>query len=94
MNPIGLVIRGMIRLYQLLLSPLLPASCRFTPSCSAYAMQAVAVHGPLKGSWLGARRICRCHPWGGHGYDPVPPASTEHTHADHDGFLRPSRLPE
>lgn len=94
MNPIGLVIRGMIRLYQLLLSPLLPASCRFTPSCSAYAMEAVAVHGPLKGSWLGAKRICRCHPWGGHGYDPVPPAKTSFTHADHDGFLRPSRLPE
>jgi putative membrane protein insertion efficiency factor len=89
MNPIGLVIRGLIRLYQLLLSPVLPASCRFTPSCSAYAMEAVKVHGPLAGSWLGAKRICRCHPWNDGGYDPVPPANT-----DRCGHLRPPRLPE
>ncbi len=89
MNPIGLVMRGLIRLYQLLLSPVLPASCRFTPSCSAYAMQAIEEHGPVGGSWLGVKRICRCHPWNDGGYDPVPPANT-----DHGGHLRPSRLPE
>ncbi|MBI3444627.1 MAG: membrane protein insertion efficiency factor YidD [Magnetospirillum sp.] len=77
MNPIGLVMRGLIRLYQLLLSPVLPASCRFTPSCSAYAMQAIESHGPVAGSWLGIRRICRCHPWNDGGYDPVPPAKPE-----------------
>lgn len=94
MNPIGLVIRGLIRLYQLLLSPVLPASCRFTPSCSAYAMEAVKIHGPLAGSWLGAKRICRCHPWNDGGYDPVPPASIDHANTDHGGRFRLSRLPE
>ncbi|KIL98042.1 Protein YidD [Paramagnetospirillum magnetotacticum MS-1] len=89
MNPIGLVMRGLIRLYQLLLSPVLPASCRFTPSCSAYAMQAIRDHGPVGGSWLGLKRICRCHPWNDGGYDPVPPAHTER-----GGTLCPSRLPE
>jgi putative membrane protein insertion efficiency factor len=89
MNPIGLVMRGLIRLYQLLLSPVLPASCRFTPSCSAYAMEAITEHGPVAGSWLGVKRICRCHPWNDGGYDPVPPANT-----DQCGHLRPSRLPE
>lgn len=62
-----------IRLYQLLISPLLPNSCRFTPTCSAYAIEALKVHGPIIGLWLTLRRIVRCNPWGGHGYDPVPP---------------------
>ena len=62
-----------IRLYQLLISPLLPNSCRFTPTCSAYAIEALRVHGPIIGPWLALRRIVRCNPWGGHGYDPVPP---------------------
>ena len=61
-----------IRLYQRFLSPLLPPSCRFTPSCSHYAAEALARHGPVKGGWLALRRIGRCHPWGGAGYDPVP----------------------
>ena len=62
-----------IRLYQILLSPVLPHSCRFIPSCSAYAVEAIMTHGVLRGSWLTLRRLCRCHPWGGSGYDPVPP---------------------
>ncbi|MDO5536276.1 MAG: membrane protein insertion efficiency factor YidD [Desulfovibrionaceae bacterium] len=62
-----------IRLYQLFISPVLPKSCRFLPTCSAYAVEAIMVHGVLRGSWLALRRICRCHPWGGSGYDPVPP---------------------
>ena len=67
-------LRGLIRLYQLLLSPLLPAnSCRYQPSCSHYGLEALRVHGALTGSWLTLRRILRCHPWGGYGYDPVPP---------------------
>lgn len=61
-----------IRLYQRFLSPLLPPSCRFTPTCSHYAVEALARHGPLKGGWLALRRIGRCHPWGPTGYDPVP----------------------
>lgn len=51
---------------------MLPASCRYTPTCSQYALEALKIHGPIKGSWLAIKRICRCHPWGGCGYDPVP----------------------
>lgn len=61
-----------IRFYQLCISPLTPPSCRYTPTCSAYAIEALRKHGPLRGSWLALRRILRCHPWGGSGYDPVP----------------------
>lgn len=61
-----------IRFYQLYLSPLLGPSCRFTPTCSEYARQALLKHGPFKGLYLAVRRILRCHPWGGSGYDPVP----------------------
>jgi putative membrane protein insertion efficiency factor len=63
---------GAIRLYKFVISPVLPASCRYTPTCSSYAEQAIAKHGVLRGSWLAAKRIARCHPWGGSGYDPVP----------------------
>jgi uncharacterized protein len=69
---LGLAIRGMIRAYQLLLAPILPASCRYYPSCSHYAAEAVALHGPWRGSLLALQRLGRCHPWGGGGYDPVP----------------------
>jgi putative membrane protein insertion efficiency factor len=61
-----------IRFYQLYLSPLLGPSCRFTPTCSEYARQAILKHGPFKGLYLAIRRLLRCHPWGGSGYDPVP----------------------
>lgn len=61
-----------IRFYQLCISPMLPPSCRFTPTCSQYAIEAVIRHGLLRGGWLAIRRILRCHPWGGSGYDPVP----------------------
>lgn len=62
-----------IRFYQHAISPLLPPACRYTPSCSQYAVEAIQVHGPFKGLWLAMKRIGRCHPWGGSGYDPVPP---------------------
>ena len=62
-----------IRFYQLCISPLFPGACRYTPTCSQYAVEAIKIHGPLKGSLLALRRIGRCHPWGGSGYDPVPP---------------------
>lgn len=68
-----------IRFYQLCISPLLPGSCRFTPTCSQYAIEAIRIHGPLRGLGLGIRRIMRCHPRGGHGYDPVPPRAGSET---------------
>jgi putative membrane protein insertion efficiency factor len=58
--------------YRSFISPFTPASCRYTPTCSQYAIEALKKHGPFKGSWLAIKRIFRCHPWGGHGYDPVP----------------------
>jgi len=63
---------GLIKLYQWGLSPLIGPKCRYTPSCSHYALEAFKKYGPLKGGWLAIKRIARCHPWGGHGYDPVP----------------------
>ncbi len=63
---------GLIRLYQRTLSRLLPATCRYRPSCSEYAIQAVQIYGVVKGLWLGLRRILRCHPFAAGGYDPVP----------------------
>ena len=68
---IGLL-TGCIRFYQGAISPMFPAVCRYTPTCSQYAIEAIRKHGPLRGSWLALRRILRCHPWGGSGYDPVP----------------------
>ncbi|MBQ5701408.1 MAG: membrane protein insertion efficiency factor YidD [Alistipes sp.] len=63
---------GLVRFYQVCISPLKPATCRFTPTCSQYALQALQKYGPIKGSWLAVKRIAKCHPWGGSGYDPVP----------------------
>lgn len=61
-----------VRFYQLAISPLLGKNCRHVPSCSQYTIEAIQEWGPVKGSWMGAKRISRCHPWGTHGYDPVP----------------------
>ena len=66
------VLRILIRAYQLGISPLLGPRCRFYPSCSHYAIEAIESHGALRGSWLTARRICRCHPFNPGGFDPVP----------------------
>ncbi|MBQ6605017.1 MAG: membrane protein insertion efficiency factor YidD [Tidjanibacter sp.] len=62
----------LVKFYRHCISPLTPASCRFTPTCSAYALEAITKYGPIKGGWLTLRRLLRCHPWGGSGYDPVP----------------------
>ena len=61
------------RAYKLTLSPWIGRQCRFLPTCSDYAAEALIVHGPWRGSWLATKRLCRCHPWGGSGYDPLPP---------------------
>lgn len=71
----GLILRGLIRTYQLVPAYFFRGSCRFEPGCSRYAAEAITVHGPVRGTWLAVGRICRCHPWGGLGYDPVPPAT-------------------
>jgi putative membrane protein insertion efficiency factor len=71
---------GVVWLYRKLISPLLGVNCRFEPSCSAYAEEALRRYGGLHGGWLVLRRICRCHPWGGSGFDPVP----QQTHPDSD----------
>ena len=70
---IKLVLKALIRGYQLLISPLLPATCRYTPTCSRYALIAVDRFGPWRGGWMAIKRIGRCHPWHEGGYDPVPP---------------------
>jgi putative membrane protein insertion efficiency factor len=62
----------LVKMYQWVISPIFPASCRFTPTCSNYMLEAVRVWGPFKGTYLGVRRILSCHPWGRHGHDPVP----------------------
>jgi hypothetical protein len=70
----GALMRALIRAYRYFLAPLLPPACRFHPSCSAYAEEALRTHGALRGSWLAAGRLCRCGPWHAGGVDPVPPA--------------------
>lgn len=76
MNPllkaVARILEILVWIYRLCISPLLPQSCRYTPTCSQYAIDALRRHGPFRGTWLTMRRIARCHPWGGSGYDPVP----------------------
>lgn len=75
MQLLSIALRGLIRVYQWVLSPVLPGVCRYYPSCSEYAVEALRQLGPLRGGWLALRRIARCHPWGGSGFDPVPDAA-------------------
>ena len=75
-----LVLVGLIRVYQLVISPMTPPSCRYYPSCSAYAVLALQRHGALRGSWLAIWRLLRCNPWSAGGVDDVPPARTHHQH--------------
>lgn len=76
---------GLIYVYQRFISPLTPPTCRFYPTCSEYTRQAIQYHGPFKGTWLGIRRILKCHPFHKGGFDPVPlkkkPTSTNETHS-------------
>ncbi|HET7385109.1 MAG TPA: membrane protein insertion efficiency factor YidD [Nocardioidaceae bacterium] len=73
-SPLTYALIGLLRAYRLLISPLYGQVCRYYPSCSAYALEAVTVHGGIRGSWLALRRLAHCHPWSPGGYDPVPPA--------------------
>jgi putative membrane protein insertion efficiency factor len=69
---LGLIFLVLIKIYQYLISPLLGASCRFTPTCSQYGLEAIKKYGPFRGFWLTIKRIAKCHPWGSEGHDPVP----------------------
>ena len=72
MSPLGWLLKGAVLAYRYTLSPFIGHGCRFRPTCSEYALEAIERYGALKGGWLAARRLARCHPWGGCGYDPVP----------------------
>ena len=78
MTPLALILSLPVRAYRATFSPIVGHNCRFQPTCSAYALEALELHGALRGGALDFGRICRCHPWGGHGYDPVPGADPEH----------------
>jgi len=69
---IGTILVSFIRIYKVTMSPFVGNACRYEPSCSQYGIEAIQKHGALKGTWLTTKRVCSCHPWGGHGYDPVP----------------------
>ncbi|MEI4471708.1 membrane protein insertion efficiency factor YidD [Frigidibacter sp. MR17.24] len=75
MSPLARILALPVKAYRLTASPWVGRSCRFQPTCSEYALDALKTHGGVRGGWLAAWRICRCHPWGGSGYDPVPPAA-------------------
>lgn len=72
MSPLGRILSFFVRGYMRFISPLFPPTCRYQPTCSSYALEAIKLHGGLRGSWLALSRIARCHPWGGSGFDPVP----------------------
>ena len=71
-SSVSKILIGLIKLYQVTLSPFIGRSCRYTPACSNYGIEAIQKHGPIKGSWLTLKRVLSCNPWGGSGYDPVP----------------------
>ena len=79
---LALPMLGLVWLYRLAISPWLGNNCRYAPSCSEYTMDALRIHGAFRGSWLAAKRIGRCHPWGGSGYDPVPEKQEDHVADD------------
>jgi len=87
MNPLAFLMRALVLGYKWIISPILPGSCRFYPTCSSYTLQALETHGALKGGWLGLKRFARCHPWNDGGFDPVPGTHTHHHHRTQDGTI-------
>lgn len=85
LNPVKWLLIGLVKFYQYVISPYLPRSCRYAPTCSEYMVEAIQVHGPLSGTWMGIKRISRCHPWHEAGYDPVPGTDPEHEAKHHCG---------
>ncbi|MEM8801991.1 MAG: membrane protein insertion efficiency factor YidD [Pseudomonadota bacterium] len=77
MSPLAHIVAVPVRFYRLVISPMISTSCRFHPTCSAYALEALEKHGAIKGGWLAIKRIARCHPWGGSGIDNVPDKSDD-----------------
>lgn len=75
LKPLTWIMIGLVKFYQYVISPLMPANCRYQPTCSAYALEALTSHGPIKGGWLTVKRLGRCQPFGGYGFDPVPAAA-------------------
>lgn len=73
------ILIAFIQFYKKFISPITPATCRYSPTCSTYMLEAIKIHGPFKGTWLGIKRIASCNPWGGSGYDPVPGKSGRKT---------------
>lgn len=90
----GRLLIGLVKFYRAAISPWTPASCRYTPTCSAYALEALSRYGSIKGAWLTLKRVGRCHPWGGHGFDPVPPVleKTQRLGESPDGPARRDRM--
>ncbi|MBN2906282.1 MAG: membrane protein insertion efficiency factor YidD [Rhodobacteraceae bacterium] len=78
MTPLARLVALPVRSYRLILSPWIGFNCRYQPTCSAYALEALEKHGAIKGGWMAAKRIARCNPWGGCGYDPVPERDADH----------------
>lgn len=72
MSPLAYLLKGLVLVYRYTLSPFIGQGCRFRPTCSEYALDAITTHGAVRGGWLAVRRLARCHPWGGSGWDPVP----------------------
>ncbi|MFC3812897.1 membrane protein insertion efficiency factor YidD [Lacihabitans lacunae] len=77
---ISYILIGLVRVYQYGISPYFPDACRYQPTCSQYMIESIKEWGVLKGGWLGLKRLSSCHPWGGHGYDPVKKKGEKHTH--------------
>lgn len=85
MSPLARLLALPVKGYRLVFSPWVGFNCRYQPTCSAYALEALQMHGGIKGGWLTTKRICRCHPWGGMGYDPVPGADPDWESRDEEG---------
>ena len=89
MSPMARVVHALVRAYQRLFA-FRPTPCRYLPTCSNYALDALEGHGALRGSWLAVRRICRCHPWGGSGWDPVPGVGSKDVPRTESMLFRPA----